>query len=60
MTVAEAARALGVSSSTVYGYIRAGLLRHRRRDGRYVLLDRDVANLDARRASARFKRRARP
>ena len=50
MTVAEAADALGVSTQTIYNYIYAGKLRARRPDDRYILRERDVANLAARRA----------
>jgi excisionase family DNA binding protein len=60
MTVGEAAWALGVSQTTVYGYIRSGKLRHRKHDGRYFLFERDVANLNARRASEAYGRRLRP
>jgi excisionase family DNA binding protein len=49
MTVAEAADALGVSTQTIYNYIYAGKLRARRPADRYILRERDVANLAARR-----------
>jgi excisionase family DNA binding protein len=49
MTVAEAADALGVSTQTIYNYIYAGKLRARRPGDRYILRERDVANLVARR-----------
>jgi excisionase family DNA binding protein len=60
MTVGEAAWALGVSQAAVYGYIRSGKLRHRKRDGRYFLLERDVADLNSRRASEAYGRRLHP
>src|ERR1039457_1430670 len=49
MTVAETADALGVSTQTIYNYIYAGKLRARRPGDRYILRERDVANLVARR-----------
>ena len=49
MTVAEAADALGVSTQTIYNYIYAGKLRARRPGERYILRERDVATLVARR-----------
>jgi excisionase family DNA binding protein len=49
MTVAEAADALGVTTQTIYNYIYAGTLRARRPAGRYILRERDVATLIARR-----------
>ncbi len=56
MTVAEASAALGVSTATVYGYIRSRTLRSRKREGHYILLDRDVADLHVRRAAAQYAR----
>jgi excisionase family DNA binding protein len=53
MTVAEAADALGVSTQTIYNYIYAGKLRARRPAERYILRERDVATLVARRKSGK-------
>jgi excisionase family DNA binding protein len=53
MTVAEAADALGVSTQTIYNYIYAGKLRARRPADRYILRERDVTNLAARRDAHR-------
>jgi excisionase family DNA binding protein len=49
MTVAEAADALGVSTQTIYNYIYAGKLRARMPDTRYIVRERDVASLAAKR-----------
>jgi excisionase family DNA binding protein len=53
MTVAEAADALGVSTQTIYNYIYAGKLRARRPAERYILRERDVAALAAKRKARR-------
>jgi excisionase family DNA binding protein len=59
MTVAEAARALGVSESTLRYWITTGKLRHRKRDGRIRLFERDVEGLDASRGQEEYRRRLR-
>jgi excisionase family DNA binding protein len=53
MTVAEAAEVLGVSTQTVYNYIYAGKLRARRPAERYILRERDVTTLAAKRKARR-------
>ena len=53
MTVAEAADVLGVSTQTIYNYIYSGKLRARRPAERYILRERDVAALAAKRKARR-------
>jgi excisionase family DNA binding protein len=53
MTVAEAADVLGVTTQTIYNYIYAGKLRARRLADRYILRERDVTALAAKRKARR-------
>jgi excisionase family DNA binding protein len=53
MTVAQAADVLGVSTQTIYNYIYAGRLLARRPAERYILRERDVAILAAKRKARR-------
>lgn len=55
VSVSEAARLLGVSSGSIYGYIRRGKLTKRLVDERIMLREEEVLALDEKRSAMQLK-----